>query len=293
MNMEVDLVIVPANQASWEDLQAVFGERGDAARCQCQWLKVRNRDWRSVSVEERKLRLREQTDCGNPGSEQTSGLVGFLGGEPVGWCAVAPRNVHARLDDMRVPWTDRDEDRSDDSVWAVTCFVTRIGYRRRGVATALAAATVDFARGTGCARDRGVSDDRSAGGSHHLGRAVRRQPQHVLRRRIHRGDAPDHPPGGHADRLLKRARRRPAVGRPGASWQWGSVGVGGGRGQAGGSTPGSGGRNRMRPGWDVGSMWWPWRWMTTWWWNQHNRVRLVGSSVPPWWRWRMWWGWSR
>ena len=30
------LTIVPANEASWADVQAVFGERGDPHRCQCQ-----------------------------------------------------------------------------------------------------------------------------------------------------------------------------------------------------------------------------------------------------------------
>jgi GNAT superfamily N-acetyltransferase len=45
-----------------------------------------------------------------------------------------------------VPWAGRDEDRTDDGVWAVTCFVTRAGYRRRGVSRALARAAVDFAR---------------------------------------------------------------------------------------------------------------------------------------------------
>jgi hypothetical protein len=28
--------IVPANEASWEHLQAVFGQCGEASRCQCQ-----------------------------------------------------------------------------------------------------------------------------------------------------------------------------------------------------------------------------------------------------------------
>jgi len=34
-------------------------------------------------------------------------------------------------------------------VWAVTCFVTRAGFRRQGVMYALARATVDFARQRG------------------------------------------------------------------------------------------------------------------------------------------------
>lgn len=144
------VVVVPANEATWEDLQAVFGTRGDAARCQCQWFKILERDWRSVPVEERAHRLREQTECGHPESATTSGLVAYLDGEPVGWCAVEPRTAYPGLLRVyRVPWEGRDEDKADDSVWSVTCFVTRAGYRRRGVSFALARAAVDFARQRG------------------------------------------------------------------------------------------------------------------------------------------------
>jgi GNAT superfamily N-acetyltransferase len=48
-----------------------------------------------------------------------------------------------------VPWTGRTEDKTDDSVWAVTCVFTRAGFRRRGIGYALAAAAVDFARARG------------------------------------------------------------------------------------------------------------------------------------------------
>ena len=41
------------------------------------------------------------------------------------------------------------EDKADDGVWAVTCFVTRNGFRRRGVSRALAHAAVEFARSRG------------------------------------------------------------------------------------------------------------------------------------------------
>jgi GNAT superfamily N-acetyltransferase len=49
----------------------------------------------------------------------------------------------------RVAWDGRSEDKNDDSVWAVTCFVTRAGFRKRGIARALAHAAVDFARARG------------------------------------------------------------------------------------------------------------------------------------------------
>jgi GNAT superfamily N-acetyltransferase len=141
--------VVPANQASWDDLQAVFGTRGDASRCQCQWFKLRNSQWRSVPVQERAARLREQTGAGHPGAPTTSGLVAYLDGEPVGWCGVEPRTAYLRLLFSRVPWSGRAEDKTDEGVWAVTCFVTRTGFRRRGVSRALAAAAVDFARQRG------------------------------------------------------------------------------------------------------------------------------------------------
>jgi GNAT superfamily N-acetyltransferase len=143
------ITIVPANETSWDDIRAVFGTRGTPAGCQCQSFKVRDKDWRSVPVEDRADRLREQTHCGDPGADTTSGLVAYLDGEPAGWCAVEPRTAYVRLLQMRVPWTGRDEDRSDDGVWAVTCFVTRTGFRRRGVSRALARAAAEHARGRG------------------------------------------------------------------------------------------------------------------------------------------------
>jgi GNAT superfamily N-acetyltransferase len=143
--------IVPANEASWEDLQTVFGTRGQAARCQCQRYKLRPREsFRSFPAEERAHRLLAQTDCGHPGADATAGLVAYLDGEPVGWCAVEPRTAYEGLvRNNRVPWVDRTEDKADDSVWAVTCLFTRAGFRKRGVSRALARAAVDFARERG------------------------------------------------------------------------------------------------------------------------------------------------
>lgn len=143
------ITVVPANEASWEDLQTVLGERGEAHRCQCQWFKVPASEYRALSVEERAERLRVQTECGYPDAGATTGLVAYLDDEPAGWCAVEPRTEYPRLLNSRVPWSGREESKTDDGVWVVSCFVTRTGYRRRGVSKALAAASVDFARRRG------------------------------------------------------------------------------------------------------------------------------------------------
>jgi GNAT superfamily N-acetyltransferase len=146
-----ELTIVPANEASFEDLQAVFGTRGPAAYCQCQRYKLRPREaFAKFPVEERAHRLRLQTECGHPDSDTTSGLVAYLDGEPVGWCAVEPRTAYeGLLRNNRVPWEGRSEDRADDSVWAVTCVFVRAGFRGRHAGYALVRAAVDFARRRG------------------------------------------------------------------------------------------------------------------------------------------------
>ena len=55
--------IVPANQATCDDLQTVFGTRGPAHRCQCQRYKLKPREaFAKFPVEEREFRLRVQTD---------------------------------------------------------------------------------------------------------------------------------------------------------------------------------------------------------------------------------------
>ena len=150
MSQSMALRIVPANQVAFDDLQSVFGDRGPAARCQCQRYRLsRGESFGAQPVEERQHRLREQTGCGDP-EGPTSGLVAWLDDEPVGWCAVGARSdLNGLTRVFTVPWKGRDEDRDDPTVWAVTCVFSRRGYRRRGVASALVSATVDHARSQG------------------------------------------------------------------------------------------------------------------------------------------------
>lgn len=153
---EGEITVVPANEATWEDLEAIFGT-SDVGWCLCQRFKIRDKLWSSYSREALAERLREQTCCDDPESPTTTGLVAYLAGERVGWCAVEPRKAYERLRYVRTPWTGRDEDKDDATVWAVTCFVTHVGYRRRGVTYPLATAAVDFARERGAAALEGYA----------------------------------------------------------------------------------------------------------------------------------------
>jgi len=144
-----DLTIVPANEASsWDDLAAIFGT-SDAGQCQCQRFKVLGWIWRDSTQEERTAMLRAQTACDDPNAAATSGLVAYVDEDPAAWVAVEPRTAYPKLRTSRVPWSGRNEDKGDDGIWAVTCFVVRKDYRGRGLTYPLARATIDFARERG------------------------------------------------------------------------------------------------------------------------------------------------
>jgi GNAT superfamily N-acetyltransferase len=149
---ETALRIVPANEATCGDLDAMYGDRGGAQRCRCQRYKLHpGESFRGLGRAELAARQRDQARCGEAMAETTSGLVAYLGDEPVGWCAVEPRPAfHGLLrPTFRIHWEGRDEDREDEYVWAITCLFARAGYRKRGVARALAAAAVEHARRQG------------------------------------------------------------------------------------------------------------------------------------------------
>ncbi|WP_062520100.1 GNAT family N-acetyltransferase [Demequina silvatica] len=147
--------IVPANQASREDLDAIMREGGDSNSCRCQWFKLAQKDWKATGREARDDALVAQAGCGQPGAATTSGLVAYVGDEPAAWVAVEPRVAYPRLQTARIPWSGRDEDKDDPGVWAVTCFVVRRGFRGRGLAKALAVAAVEHARAGGASAVEG------------------------------------------------------------------------------------------------------------------------------------------
>jgi GNAT superfamily N-acetyltransferase len=72
------------------------------------------------------------------------GLLAYAGREPVGWCAIAPRDEYPRLGRSRTlaPVDDR-------AVWSITCFFVRRGWRGKGVTRALVDAAVEHVRKRG------------------------------------------------------------------------------------------------------------------------------------------------
>jgi GNAT superfamily N-acetyltransferase len=129
----------PATFDRWPDVQRLFGERGACGGCWCMSWRKSKAEFERGKEGGNRSSLRAALKKGPP-----PGILAYAGGEPIGWCAVAPREVYVRLAGSRVlrPLDDR-------PVWSVSCLFVAKPYRRRGVSVELLRAAVDFVRQRG------------------------------------------------------------------------------------------------------------------------------------------------
>ena len=144
----------PAGPDSWQDVAAVMGDRGDPARCFCQYFRLRGQQWDAATRESNRRDLRTQVCKG----DVPPGVLAYDGDTPVGWCAVAPRTSYARV--LASPNWRTDHPDS----WVITCFVVPVGHRRQGLAGELALGAVDFARSYGAPAVEGCAIDTAFAG---------------------------------------------------------------------------------------------------------------------------------
>jgi GNAT superfamily N-acetyltransferase len=143
------LRIVPANEASWDDIQDIL--TGGGKRCQCERERLGDHDWFRMPESGRADLFRSELHCDDPRATETIGIVGYLDGTPVAWAAVDRRAVFGRLRGSPVPWEGRSESKDDDTVWAVPCLFVRKGHRGQGLTHELVAGAVAHARERGAA----------------------------------------------------------------------------------------------------------------------------------------------
>jgi GNAT superfamily N-acetyltransferase len=125
------IVVRPAAIERFDDIEPVINRS-----CWCQWWRQTAGEYSRSSREQQRAALREQ--CA---AEPVPGVVAYLGELSVGWCGFGPRISMRRLERSRtIPKVD------DLPVWSIVCFDVRPGYRRRGVAKALLAGAIDYAR---------------------------------------------------------------------------------------------------------------------------------------------------
>jgi GNAT superfamily N-acetyltransferase len=129
----------PASE--FRDVSVVIGpKRPDANVCWCLSYRIPSKLNKELRGPARGEYVAELCD-----RDLAPGVIAYDGDEPVGWAGVAPRselNSFARAN-SKIPHVD------DQPVWTVWCFRTVAGNRGRGIAHALLAGAVEFARDNG------------------------------------------------------------------------------------------------------------------------------------------------
>jgi GNAT superfamily N-acetyltransferase len=140
-----DLQIVPLTPDRLPDLADLFEQGGDPKWCWCAWYRVRGISFsRGGKASHRSVLESATEEVADEG--RAPGLVAYEGQEAVGWISIGPRDDYERLAHSRV-LAPVDE----TPVWSIVCFVVGRRSRGRGVARALLAAGIGYAREHGAA----------------------------------------------------------------------------------------------------------------------------------------------
>jgi ribosomal protein S18 acetylase RimI-like enzyme len=139
------LTLKPLTPERWPDAETLFNAKGcSVARgCWCMAYRRSGAPGSSPSgttrAQANRAELKALVDAHHP-----PGLVGYRGSVPVGWVSVGPREEYLKL--RRSPVMKPVD---DQPVWSIICFVVPSAYRGQGVARALLAGAIAYARQCG------------------------------------------------------------------------------------------------------------------------------------------------
>ena len=123
---------------TWADFERLFEGPGAPKYCWCMvWRAVGpervNRDSKS-----RKSYIQQRVESGVP-----IGIIGYLDGEPIAWCSIAPRHTYRNLGGIEDPQED------PEKVWSLVCFYVPRRLRGQGISHRMLSAAVEHARRRG------------------------------------------------------------------------------------------------------------------------------------------------
>ncbi len=185
------LVVREVNDKRWDDLARLFEGRGGPKDCWCMVWRAKGVEAGRVDGRARKAALKRRVRSGI-----AIGLLGYLDGEPVAWCSIAPRWTYRPLGGPQDP------DRRPSEIWSIVCFFVLRRLRRMRLMERMLQAAVDHARRRGAKiveaypveadspsyRFMGFIPLFSAAGFHEIGMAGTRR--HVMRLHITPGPRP-------------------------------------------------------------------------------------------------------
>jgi GNAT superfamily N-acetyltransferase len=139
----------PLTAARWPDLEQLFGKRGACGGCWCMLWRLKRSQYEAQKGEKNKQALRKIVQSG-----KVPGLLAYVGGQPVGWCALAPREAYSALGRSRVL-----QPLDDKPVWSIACLFVARAYRMKGVSVELLKAAIKHVGKSGGSMLEGYPQD--------------------------------------------------------------------------------------------------------------------------------------
>ncbi|MFY9557360.1 MAG: GNAT family N-acetyltransferase [Blastocatellia bacterium] len=103
------------------------------------WWRLKRSVFEKQKGEKNKIAFKAVVDSG-----EIPGIIAYANGNPVGWCALAPRETYSALDRSRVL-----KPIDDSPVWSIVCLFIAKPYRRKGISVELLKAAADHVRKRG------------------------------------------------------------------------------------------------------------------------------------------------
>ena len=132
------LVFHEVDHSRWGDLVRLVESRGGPKHCWCMVWRATPQESRKTDSKSRKAALKRRV-----GGSVPVGILGYLDGEPVTWCSIAPRPTYRDLGGKHAATDD------PEKVWSLVCFFATRGLRGQGVMRRLIGAAVEHARKSG------------------------------------------------------------------------------------------------------------------------------------------------
>jgi hypothetical protein len=106
---------------NWDDFVQLFGGRGACGGCWCMSWRLKTANFNKNKGLKNKNALKRLVLQNKP-----VGIIAYAGQEPIGWCAVAPREDYLRIE------SSRSLKRVDDEpVWSMPCFFIKKEQRKK------------------------------------------------------------------------------------------------------------------------------------------------------------------
>jgi len=133
------LTFQPASAERWSDVEELFGDRGACGGCWCMFWRLPRKQFDAGKGAPNKKAFKAILRSGSQ-----PGVIAYHNQEPVGWCAVAPREQYLALERSRIL-----QPVDDQPVWSISCLFVKKTYRRQGISSQLLRAAVDHAANQG------------------------------------------------------------------------------------------------------------------------------------------------